>query len=504
MFPDLPYPGYVWRLNHHMGKATPALLYQILWAGNEYATLHDPAPRINEYLIANKLWTPNVRSDSGQPDAWRDYQQTLSELGLIYTQRITPERRITLTPLGLALLDHSMGFSEIMTLQALRFQYPNGHHVQITREDREQIATTPYAGVRTYTELQQRTGVLIRPAVLAWRALRRLSDVGAVAELLPAEFDSYLMRCSTNGEYPAAVEAILRARDGGVGLQRLGQNQRRDAGEWMRFLRFTAIFEGARRRQTGIRVSRFGMDNAAEIDEMCAALEREESFWQPGNVNLGDKQRWYAEFGGIDLSIPNLPKPQPTAKGAEEELSEGPEEDDESPTDNLPGGGRIQLREFQGLDVPEEANLNNNPLTIESVYSAEVTRARHRLHDLMVVLIAETCRAKGAAVFDDPGSVDLLVQHNRLEFIVEVKSVIPRNFVARLRYALGQVLHYDFLRSADSQVPRRKVIALAANVPHDSWSVKFLNEHLDMDVLSLEAGSLRVHSPSRASMELFG
>jgi|TARA_B100000315_G_C14096296_1_gene371626 hypothetical protein len=66
-----------------MGVITPRILYHILWAGATYASTDDPAANITNYFIANRLLTPNVRSDSGQPDAWRDYQQILSELGLI-------------------------------------------------------------------------------------------------------------------------------------------------------------------------------------------------------------------------------------------------------------------------------------------------------------------------------------------------------------------------------------------------------------------------------------
>jgi len=79
-----------------------------------------------------------------------------------------------------------------------------------------------------------------------------------------------------------------------------------------------------------------------------------------------------------------------------------------------------------------------------------------------------------------------------------------RGFLNARHYALGQVLHYDFLRSADSQLPRRKVIAFAASVPQNSWSVRMLNNYLDMDLLTLESGRLRVHSPSEASNQLFG
>ena len=116
MFPDLPHPGHSWRLTHHMGPVTADHLYHILWAANAFARNRDPAADINVYLNSNEQWTANVRTDSGQPDGWRDYQQVLSELSLIYSVEVM--NPITLTTLGLALLDGSLGFSEVMTLQA--------------------------------------------------------------------------------------------------------------------------------------------------------------------------------------------------------------------------------------------------------------------------------------------------------------------------------------------------------------------------------------------------
>lgn len=485
-----------------MGVVGPAHLYHILWAANEFSRTADPAAEINNYLIANALLTPNIREDSGQPDAWRDYQQILSELGFIFSLEVVPQ--ITLTPLGLALLDGSVGFSEVMTFQALRFQYPNGHHMQMSPSQRAELAGTRYATVRTFAELLHRSGVQIRPAVLAWRVLRRLSERGSAAEFSVDEFESYQMRCSTNAEFVACADAIISARNGGVSLPRLGARQRRNSQDWFKFLRLTTLFAVDEEGRPLLGISEFGNQHADEIDEMCTALESPDTFWQPGSLDHADRLRWYSEFGGVDLSIPELPKTEAEAEVSPGEFVAGEEEEEEHLAENLPRGGSITLRTFEGITQTRDQASTPRDLTIQSVYSAELTRSAHRLHDQMVLLIAETCQSKGASVFDDPDSVDLLIRHRNREFIVEVKSVTPRNFIARLRYALGQVLHYDFLRSAGSELPRRKVIAFAASVPQNSWSVRFLNNHLDIDLLTLESGSLRIHSPSTFSRELFG
>ena len=105
-----------------MGVIDPKNLYQILLAAATYSDSSDPAQLINEYCIVNDLWTPNIREDSGQPDAWRDYQQVLSELGLIFSTKIL--RRITLTPLGLAYLDKTLDFTDVMSQQAPEISIP--------------------------------------------------------------------------------------------------------------------------------------------------------------------------------------------------------------------------------------------------------------------------------------------------------------------------------------------------------------------------------------------
>jgi hypothetical protein len=284
-----------------------------------------------------------------------------------------------------------------------------------------------------------------------------------------------------------------------VSLPRLGTRQRRNAQDWAKFLRHTSIFSVTNGQQPVVRISDFGINHAKDIDEICTALEAANSFWIPGQVTTEDRIRWYSQFGGVDLALPELPEIDGTS--APRDFVNGIEADDAREVfEEGHTGGVIELREFAGI----QEQTPRRKLMIQSVYKAELTTSAHRLHDQMVLLIAQTCQAKGAAVFEDPNTVDLLVQHQRREFIVEVKSVTARNFIARLRYALGQVLQYDYLRTTPDQLPRRKVIAFAAHIPEQSWSVGFLNNHLDMDLLTLEAGQLRVHSPSPASLQLFG
>ena len=319
-------------------------------------------------------------------------------------------------------MDGTFEFSEVITIQAFRLQYPNGHHTNISPSLRKALYGTPSEEVTNFAILQDISNVRIRPAVLIWRVLRGLANAGLEPELHMNEVECYLMRCATQHDIDQCLHALKDARQGKVTLPPLQGTARRNAQDWLKFLALTPIFDTA---ATAIKLSSFALDHRVEIDALCLALERDESFWQPDTLDRADKLSWYRYFGGVDLSVPPQPLP-------ETEIAQG------------------QIRETE-----------------------------------------------------DPSSVDLLVVFRKTDFIIEVKTVTPENFVSRVRYAMGQVLHYDYLRSLQSPTPRRKVVALAAQLPQDSWAVPFLNTHLDTDLLTLQRGILRTDSLSVLSTELF-
>ena len=498
MFPDPPYAGFSWPITQHMGVITPHNLYHILWAASAYGSTDDPPSNITNYVIVNHLFTPNVRSDSGQPDAWRDYQQILSELGLIISTQVIP--KITPTPLGLAYLDGSLSFSALMTLQAFRYQYPNGHKLVI--DPRLRSTLSPGTGrVETLVELHISSGVQIRPAVLVWRILTGLRAESEDASLTVDEIQKYLMRCSSHDETEMCLHAIINMRRGGSSLPAMPRG-RRNTQDWIKLLSYTPFFNIRSGQNAGIFLSHYGEEHSTEMDNVCSTLEATMSFWKPTVPIPQNRLDWYVRFGSIDvaLEIPSDLADQEKVVG--DEYPAGMEEDD------LRGVGgalpsTINLRDFDVSALGGSAHDGGASTTIVSSYDAGLAGRAHRVHDEMVILIANICQSKGATVRDDPRSVDILAIYEGLEFIVEVKSITSRNVVSRLRYAIGQVFHYDYVRSHTSQSPRRKVVALAANIPPDAWFVPFLNNHLDMDLLSLDGPVLRVDSPSEISRRLF-
>lgn len=504
MFPNLPYPGYSWSMTQHMAVVNPVYLYQTLYAAATYSGSTDPAQDINNYIIANGLLTPNVRADTGQPDAWRDYQQILPELGLMFSTEV--QRPIAPTFLGLSYLDGAIGFSEVITLQALRYQYPNGNKVVISPGLRRALAGTQFRASQNLAELQASTGVQLRPAVLIWRVLQRLYEQLGDSRLTIDEMQSYLLRCTRHSDTNSCADTIINARSGNATLSAVGnKRERRNLQDWTRILLLTPLFTGSSGRNTYLRLSEYSLANFEDISNICQTLEDDATFWIPSSFSVEDRKSWYSQFGSYNVGVPLIPEvAEEAGVPPEQEFMGGKEEDVEETKDVGTSTSIISLRPFDPAALgAQQQSAEGGSGTIVSSYDAGLAKEKHRLHDLMVIYIARTCVEKGAVVYDDPDTVDLLVQFNNFEFLVEVKSVTPRNFTARLRFAIGQVLQYDYLRSAQTQLPSRKVIAIAARVPPTSWSVPFLNSFLDIDLLSLDGQVMRVDSTWEVSRQLF-
>ena len=192
MYPNIPYEGLSWPITQHAGvlksEVFDGLLNACLLCKGETID----AEKINGYLVNNGILTANIRADSNQVDAWRDYQQILSEFGLIYSTRIS--KVLTLTPIAMAYLNKSLSYSELITLQLLRYQYPNGHKSQLSPSLVQSYGDN--FNYESFTELQAHYNIQIRPAALVWKILYKLWESGEQPILSLDEMQSYAVRCS--------------------------------------------------------------------------------------------------------------------------------------------------------------------------------------------------------------------------------------------------------------------------------------------------------------------
>lgn len=443
-----------------MKLVTDGTLYDLLYAAYMFADYAAPAERIAEYLVANGVVPPNIRSDSMLADVWRDYQQILSDLGLMYSTTLTSNRLIKPTPCGMRLLDNRNAYREILTGQVLTFQYPNG-------------------AKRDYAPQQIDNDVLIRPAVLIWRVLVLLQQAGSFASINNLEIRNYLMRCIRHSDAHSCATAILEARAGGIQLAENIGSAYRNSTDWVLLLGNTLLFEAIKdRRRTGVRLSAYALANFEELDETIFRLEDEASFWNPSLMNETVAREWFGHYGAISVEM-----------DLATDSEESDEEDNETKEGERESGfgtvGGTQLNKFDSARLNfKHENLNHLSNTIESAYDAGMVGNKHRLHDMMVIQIANVCAEKGAQVYDDPKSLDLFVQYKDTEYLIEVKTVTPHNYVKRLRYAIGQLFHYDFMLK-QTLPNRRRVLAMPSILPKAPGFLPFLNQYMDMDVLSL-------------------
>ena len=253
------------------------------------------AEKINGYLVNTGILTANVRADSNQVDAWRDYQQILSEFGLIYSTRIS--KVLTLTPIAMAYLNHSLSYSELITLQLLRYQYPNGHKSQLSPSLMQSYGKN--FNYESFTELQAHYNIQLRPAALIWKILYKLWESGEQPILSLNEMQGYAVRCTAMSDCFSCAESIIESRHDGQQLQPLTR-ARRNMADWMKLLSQTLLFNVSGDGNT-IALSTYSIKERKAVDYVCSRLSDSSSFWEYKKDNY--KQDWFDFYGDYDISI---------------------------------------------------------------------------------------------------------------------------------------------------------------------------------------------------------
>lgn len=295
MYPNIPYEGLSWPITQHAGVLKAEVIDGLLNACRLCKGETIDANKINGYLVSNGILTANVRSDSNQVDAWRDYQQILSEFGLIYSTRIS--KVLILTPIAMAYLNKCLSYSELITLQLLRYQYPNGHKSQLSPSLVESYGENfNYA---SFTELQAHYNILIRPAVLIWKIIYKLWECGEQPTLSLDEMQSYAVRCTDMSHYLPCTESIIKSRHDSQQLQPL-ERARRNMSDWMKLLPQTLLFNVSGDGNT-IALSAYSIKERKAVDYVCSRLSEPSSFWEFKEDSF--KQDWFDFYGDYDNSI---------------------------------------------------------------------------------------------------------------------------------------------------------------------------------------------------------
>ncbi|ASF45471.1 AlwI family type II restriction endonuclease [Methylovulum psychrotolerans] len=495
---QLPYPGHSWSFTQHAVGLEPKTLYDLLKCAAPFeGNIDGYGQKITELMIASGVLTANERN--GTPDAWRDYQQLLAELGLIYSTKIC--RALTLTELGHMLLAGEIGFSELVGVQALRFQYPNGQKSTIQSRLREELASSSISCPKSLTELQADRQILLKPGALILRILIELYNKGLEPSLSVSECQAFLIPCRTNSEWTMALSEIVVYRKSMSNIDNINRHSRRNIQDWFKFLQKSDFFESGSQRQ--IFLSSYAKTNIDLVNDYCASQEEAASFWIPVGFNKEHRLNWFDWYGHIPFEAQKALRfdVANNAEYLEHNYIAGVEEDIEEENDIVSSDiTNVNLKpldlEHLGRDTQHEFSEDLEALVESLRNGAQKRHAKTLLHDRIIKDLAKSFIAQGATVESDPGSIDLFATWPTGDSaIFEVKTVTRRSFQNRIRTAIGQVEEYAYRRKyADGSISDR-VIVVNTDLDSKAWQTAFLTDHLGIGLICKPTSSYSAYAP---------
>jgi hypothetical protein len=464
-------------------------------------------PRITELMVKADLLTPNQRD--GKADAWRDYQQILSETGLIVSTKLSAELR--LTDVSKAFIAGQLPFCQMMSMQVLRYQYPNGQKHDRSIALKKTLEANGLAVPDSLIELHSNSGVLVKPGLLILQILLGLLGSGDEPTISADECRAILVPCKSNAEWATAVADIQSARKSGMNLSGVHYEGRlrRNIQDWFKLLSVTGLFETDGRSFVGL--TEFATSMVPALTELCLDQSAPQSFWIPNGYDTASRLTWFAHYGSYDNSFEALGTSSNPIAGSVSNLME-PEENDDDERPPLTGPIRLASFDRDKLFRNDAPNLSQSidELATRVKEGAIKRHAKTVLHDEIVLHFAERFQAQGADVKVDPNSVDLFVSWSPQQTaIFEVKTVSQRSLPQRMRSAVGQVKEYAYRLEQETGNEPEQAIIIDRQVKPKSWQRAFLNDYMDIGLICFgrpdeaifapEVSTTSVHWHERAS-----
>jgi hypothetical protein len=485
---SLPYPGYSWPLTQHAAGFNDAIIRGMLSCALPFEGRSEVGREITSLMLAAEILTENLRD--GQADAWRDYQQLLAELGLIYSTRVSPNLR--LTQLAKSYVGGDVEYPAMMGMQAFRYQYPNGQKYTLQATQRAALAGTQFQSVLNQIELHMNAGVMIRPAILLLRVLHELHITKDNRPLSLEEIRQFILPSRINSEWPQSVFEVQQARlqGGSIGGEQVDRT-RRNLQDWFKFLRENPFFDTDGSGTIGL--SKFSINNLDQVKKTIESGEDISSVWIPLNFSIEEQMAWFAWYGRYSDIISHL---EGTNNPLKDEVEEDTEfwDDTSSPT-TIP----VVL-----TDVDEDALLSRRKFApefdtiqmAENIVKGAMKRyAKHVLHDEIVAEFSRKFKRQGARVVADPNTVDLLVFWGEKCALFEIKTVNYKNLQSRLRLALGQVEEYSFRLFKEHGLSPDRCVILNRAIDKRSWQAEFFAEHMKVGIISRTSSGTSLISP---------
>ena len=481
----LPYPGYSWSLNHHMGRVNSRDIFALLESAYRFRKYPNYRPLVNQSLVTDGIFTPNIRKDSRQVDTWRDYQQILSELGLIYSTKYTKQPQ--LTSIGLMYIDDTISYSELFSSQVLAYQYPNGHKTDISPSLGQELLQAGMSIPATRTELDANSGILVKPGVMILQVLVELYRQNHSPTLDSHECLLALVPTIRNSDWQDAYTRLLKLRQTG-GKADVDSRRLRDIQEWFQFLDRSDF---AVKEDNKISLSPIALAEIEQLQNILDFHNDPATFWIPQSSSSKSENAlaWYGFFGSPSIESQWI---TPDELRSQEYLSNNyPDIELLDEIDSPPAVvdvSEINLRPFSP-SIPEVVDINVD-VNVENIVRGRIRlRDKTRQHQEIIAQLATRLTALLYNVTDDPNSVDLLAEKNGYETIFEIKTINRRNFQPRIRLGVGQLSEYRYRRQIQTQVRPTSVLVLSNMFKMQQWEYNYFSSEVNIGILCVRADS---------------
>jgi len=503
---QLPYPGHSWSFTQHAVGLDSETLYNLLKCAAPFEGLGKTNYRtsIKNLMVELEILTPNVRDN--EPDPWRDYQQILAEIGLIYSTKLSGS--LALTDIGHLYLAGEIGFSELIGMQALRYQYPNGQKSTIQTRLKNELNSNKKIIPRTLIELQVNNGVLIKPGVLVLRILIELLKSGEEPTITINECQNFLLPCKKNSEWALAIQEIITYRHGSAtDLGRNNIHSRRNFQDWFKFLSKSDLFDLVGSGK--ITLSNYALNNMGWAESCCEKQENPISFWIPTSFDVTGRTKWFSWFGSLDDDSQLILRTD--VNYDQKYLSSnyvGNSNDIDLDTAITDISSAVNLQELDLNSLERDPNFNfsgNIELLVENLRKgAEKRHAKTILHDKIIKQLADRFILQGATVKSDPNTIDLYSEWPSGDSaIFEIKTVTRKSLQNRLRLAIGQIEEYAYRRNISESKTSDRIIVVNTIIPNSAWQAEFLTNYLDIGLICETKDNYKAFAPTSSNTKQY-
>ncbi len=451
MIRPLPFEGFSWQFTQHAPCFEEKPLIGVLATAALFENSTGYQSELNTKLAHSNYVTQNERDGIQSP--WRDYQQVLPEIGLMMSAK--QAKALTLTEIGRSLLAGSISHRDALTMQSLRYQYPNGFKAkEIYQKSRD-------------------AKVGVRPALTLLRGLLELKKHG-INYIDIDQIDTCFLPNRTDAEWQLSVSEILSKPQ-----SRSSKNSvRRNIQDWTKLLGKTHFFEQDGGR---IKLSKFGNGNRKALENLADHLIGK-PVWYASNENSVSLE-WFSYFGTFDSVDENL------SKFLEMEAQDVSSIQDQIEIVASSSSSTLALIDFTPINLSLDALPQATDQLLESYMNGQAKlKFAKQEHDKLVNTVAAFYHSLGWSVSHDPGSVDLIaVSPEQAARIIEVKTTTQKTMSKQVRIGVGQVLEYRYRYNLDHPPAAACDIILNRSFANDDWHRAFCAENtINLDSFSID------------------